>query len=239
MEEFADANENRLIKLLKGAMDPQTDLKTLVKINVRPGVPLTCHGPWTLTCAFRPTTDRVCPPVPAKPAADHVYHSPPRLLPVHQPFLDPDAAQTAPADPACDDPLRPARRGLRHCRPGRRARRQRRQCSTRARDDCQESAGDVQGACERASAARARHGRGAGRGRRRHGLRGRGGREGRRRRDPTPGAGSSRARRRESAAVGPVRSPSALTIRYCSSPSPPQPPTLLPENCSSARWPMP
>lgn len=38
MDEFADANENRLIKLLKGAMDPQTDLKTLVKINVRPAV---------------------------------------------------------------------------------------------------------------------------------------------------------------------------------------------------------
>lgn len=36
MDEFADANENRLIKLLKGAMDPQTELKTLVKINVRP-----------------------------------------------------------------------------------------------------------------------------------------------------------------------------------------------------------
>lgn len=35
MDEFADANENRLIKLLKAAMDPQTDLKTLVKINVR------------------------------------------------------------------------------------------------------------------------------------------------------------------------------------------------------------
>lgn len=48
MDEFADANENRLIKLLKSAMDPQTDLKTLVKINVSPFSLLT-HGRWTQT----------------------------------------------------------------------------------------------------------------------------------------------------------------------------------------------
>jgi sister-chromatid-cohesion protein PDS5 len=36
LQEFADANENRLYKLIRLAMDPQTDLKTLVKVNVRP-----------------------------------------------------------------------------------------------------------------------------------------------------------------------------------------------------------
>lgn len=34
LQEFAEANENRLYRLLRSAMDPQTDLKTLVKINV-------------------------------------------------------------------------------------------------------------------------------------------------------------------------------------------------------------
>lgn len=34
LKKFAEANEDRLYKILKSAMDPQTELKTLVKLNV-------------------------------------------------------------------------------------------------------------------------------------------------------------------------------------------------------------
>lgn len=64
LKKFADENEDRLYKLLKAASDEQTDLKTLVKINVRPSIFLrtafATSDPTSSSC--RPSSPSGVPP---------------------------------------------------------------------------------------------------------------------------------------------------------------------------------
>lgn len=74
LKKFAEANEDRLYKLLKSAMDPQTDLKTLVKINVSSAV-----SKALLASSHRSLTRSL--PASFLPQAEFAKRCPPEIFP--------------------------------------------------------------------------------------------------------------------------------------------------------------